>query len=75
MSFEMQGMKFTGCARLDMDKLVQLDYAGRVNWLKHRFELVFLTPFMRCRDVEPGWWQLVIGNRSTRAGIGFLGGC
>ena len=47
MSFEMQGMKFTGFARLDMDKLVQLDYAGRVNWLKHRFELVFLTPFMR----------------------------
>ncbi len=47
MPFEIQGMNFTGFARIDMDKLIQLDYAGRVNWLKHRFELVFLTPFRR----------------------------
>lgn len=32
---------------MDLDKLVQLDYVGRVNWLRHRFELVFLTPFRK----------------------------
>ena len=47
MPFEIQGMNFTGFARIDIDKLVQLDYAGRVNWLEHRFELVFLTPFSK----------------------------
>jgi hypothetical protein len=47
MPFEIQGINFTGFARIDMDKLIQLDYPGRVNWLRHRLELVFLTPFRK----------------------------
>jgi hypothetical protein len=47
MPTEIEGMKFTGFARLDMENLVKLDYSGRVKWLKYRFGLVFLTPFRK----------------------------
>jgi len=47
MPFEIHGISFSGFARNDLEKLICLDYAGRVSWLKHRFELVFLAPFRK----------------------------
>jgi hypothetical protein len=47
MPTEIEGMQFTGFARLDLENLMKLDYSGRVKWLRYRFEFVFLTPFRR----------------------------
>ncbi len=49
---EIQGMRFLGFAAFDKDNLPKLDYAGRVKWLKHRIELVFLTPFEKFVELE-----------------------
>ena len=45
MAIEINGVTFQGMPGLDKDKLGALDYAGRVTWLKHRFECFFLAPF------------------------------
>ena len=39
--------KFTGFfgREFDANKLRALSHAGRVEWLKFRFNLIFLTPF------------------------------
>jgi hypothetical protein len=52
MPTEIERMQFTGFARLDMQNLLKLDYAGRVKWLKYRFGLVFSTPFRRFVQLE-----------------------
>jgi hypothetical protein len=52
MPTEIEGMKFTGFARLDMENLVKLDYPGRVKWLKYRFGLIFLTPFRKFVELD-----------------------
>lgn len=47
-----EGMQFTGFAALDAADLPRLSYAGRVDWLKYRFETFFLTPFKRFVALE-----------------------
>jgi hypothetical protein len=54
MPTEIEGMQFTGFAGHDVGKLVNLDYAGRVEWLKYRFGLVFLTPFRKFVELDSG---------------------
>ena len=44
---EIQGWEFSGFPGRDSDKLRRLDYAGRVEWFRYRFNLVFLVPFRR----------------------------
>ena len=63
MPTEIEGMTFTGFARLDMENLVKLDYSGRVKWLKYRFGLVFLTMILFdlwLRDLN--LWRFVSGD-------------
>ena len=45
MAIEINGITFQGMPGLDKNKLPALDYAGRLTWLKHRFESFFLIPF------------------------------
>src|SRR5271163_4445848 len=47
MTVEIEGQTFTGFfgREFDADKLRALSHAGRVEWLKFRFNLIFLTPF------------------------------
>jgi hypothetical protein len=49
MPVEIEGQHFTGFfgANFDADRLRALSHAGRVEWLKYRFNLVLLTPFKR----------------------------
>jgi hypothetical protein len=49
---QIQGMEFSGFPGRDFDNLRRLDYAGRVEWLRFRFNLVFLTPFRRLLALE-----------------------
>lgn len=49
---EIDGMHFTGFAGLDRQNLLRLNYAGRVEWLKHRIELVFMRPFKKMVALE-----------------------
>ena len=49
---QIQGMKFSGFPGHDSDNLRRLDYAGRVEWFRYRFNLVFLTPFRRLIALE-----------------------
>lgn len=42
-----QGFEFSGFPGRDADNLRRLDYVGRVEWFRFRFDLVFLTPFRR----------------------------
>ncbi|HLJ88553.1 MAG TPA: hypothetical protein VKZ53_17165 [Candidatus Angelobacter sp.] len=44
---EIEGRSFTGFAGFDAGDLPQLSYIGHLQWLKHRYELVFLTPFKK----------------------------
>ena len=45
MAIEINGGTFQGMPGLVKDKLGDLDYAGRVTWLKHRFEFFPWLPF------------------------------
>jgi hypothetical protein len=47
-----QGMQFSGFPGRDSGNLRTLNYAGRVEWFRYRFELVFLTPFRRLVALE-----------------------
>ena len=49
---QIQGLEFSGFPGRDAANLRQLDYDGRVAWFKFRFELVFLTPFVRLVALE-----------------------
>lgn len=42
-----QGLEFSGFPGRDSENLRRLDYLGRVEWLRNRFSLVFLTPFQK----------------------------
>lgn len=46
------GLEFSGFPGRDSANLHGLDYAGRVAWLRYRFNLVFLTPFRRLLALE-----------------------
>lgn len=52
MSIQIEGFTFTGFPGRDAANLSRLSYAGRVAWLKHRFELVFLVPFREFIKLE-----------------------
>jgi hypothetical protein len=54
MPVEIEGQTFSGFfgADFDANKLRALSYAGRVEWLHFRFELVFLTPFTKLVALE-----------------------
>ena len=54
MAIEINGVTFQGMPGLDKDKLADLDYAGRVTWLKHRFECFFLAPFRALVALDGG---------------------
>jgi len=62
MPTEIEGMPFVGFAGIDGAYLPRLSYAGRVAWLKYRFELVFLTPFKRfvAQEGEAYVWLCVV---------------
>ena len=45
-------LEFSGFPGRDSDNLRRLDYAGRVEWFRYRFNLVFLTPFRRLVALE-----------------------
>lgn len=47
-----QGMECSGFPGRDSELLRRLDYAGRVDWFRFRFGLVFLTPFRRLVALE-----------------------
>jgi hypothetical protein len=47
-----QGLVFSGFPGRDAENLRRLDYAGRVEWFRHRFDLVFMTPFRRLVELE-----------------------
>jgi hypothetical protein len=47
-----EGMEFSGFPGRDADLLRLLSYAGRVAWFRHRFGLVFLTPFRQLVALE-----------------------
>lgn len=49
---QIQGLEFSGFPGRDSANLRGLDYDGRVAWFKFRFELVFLTPFIRLVALE-----------------------
>lgn len=48
----MQGLEFSGFPGRDSENLRRLDYAGRVQWFRYRFNLVFLTPFRQLIALE-----------------------
>jgi hypothetical protein len=48
----MQGLEFSGFPGRDSENLSRLDYAGRVQWFRYRFNLVFLTPFRQLIALE-----------------------
>jgi hypothetical protein len=52
LSIEIQGMQFSGFAGIDKSNLPLLDYSGRVQWLRYRINLVFLTPFERIISLQ-----------------------
>ncbi len=52
MEMVIQGLEFSGFPGRDSDNLRRLDYAGRVEWFRFRFDLVFLTPFRRLVELE-----------------------
>ncbi len=56
MPIEIEGQTFTGFfgAEFDANRLRALSHAGRVEWLRFRFNLVFLTPFTRLVGLESG---------------------
>jgi len=56
MPVEIEGQNFTGFfgANFDADRLRALSHAGRVEWLKFRFTLVFLTPFKKLVELDSG---------------------
>ena len=56
MPIEIEGQTFSGFfgADFDANKLRALSYTGRVEWLRFRFNLVFLTPFTRLVALESG---------------------
>ena len=45
MPIEIEGHQFSGFPGFDAAALPVLSYLGRVRWLRHRFDLVFLNPF------------------------------
>lgn len=47
-----QGLEFSGFPGRDAENLRRLDYTGRVDWFRYRFNLVFLTPFRRLVEME-----------------------
>lgn len=47
-----ENMEFSGFPGRDQDGLRLLTYAGRVAWFRHRFKLVFFTPFRRLVALE-----------------------
>src|SRR5580698_1524587 len=47
-----QGFDFSGFPGRDAENLRRLNYAGRVEWFRYRFNLVFLTPFRRLVELE-----------------------
>lgn len=63
MPVEIEGLVFSGFPGRDSVNLRGLSYAGRVQWLKYRFELVFLTPFrelVRLEDADRYVWLCVV---------------
>jgi hypothetical protein len=56
MPVEIEGQTFTGFfgRDFDADKLRALSHAGRVQWLRFRFDLVFLAPFKRLHALDSG---------------------
>ncbi|MGD0567055.1 MAG: hypothetical protein ABSA78_01520 [Candidatus Sulfotelmatobacter sp.] len=56
MPIGIEGQTFSGFfgADFDANKLGALSYAGRVEWLRFRFALVFLTPFTKLVALESG---------------------
>jgi hypothetical protein len=56
MPIEIEGQEFTGFfgADFDANRLRALSHAGRVEWLKFRFKLTFLTPFKKFVALESG---------------------
>lgn len=52
MMMEIQGLEFSGFPGRDSDNLRRLDYAGRVEWFRYRFKLVFLVPFRRLIELD-----------------------
>jgi hypothetical protein len=56
MSISIEGQHFSGFfgADFDANRLRALSYAGRVEWLRFRFGLVFLTPFKKLVALESG---------------------
>jgi hypothetical protein len=52
MAIEINGVVFQGMPGLDKDKLLALDYAGRVTWLRHRFDSFFMAPFRRLVSLD-----------------------
>lgn len=49
---QIQGLEFSGFPGRDAENLRRLDYRGRVEWFRFRFELVFRTPFRRLVATE-----------------------
>jgi hypothetical protein len=49
---QIQGMEFSGFPGRDSENLKRLDYAGRVEWFRYRFNLVFLAPFRQLIALE-----------------------
>jgi hypothetical protein len=47
-----ENMEFSGFPGRDQDRLRLLTHAGRVSWFRHRFNLVFFTPFRRLVGLE-----------------------
>jgi hypothetical protein len=52
MPLEIAGLQFTGFPGRDSSNLRLLDYNHRIQWLRYRFSLVFLTPFNELRKLE-----------------------
>lgn len=56
MPIEIEGQEFTGFfgADFDANRLRALTHAGRVEWLKYRFDLILLKPFKKLVAAESG---------------------
>jgi hypothetical protein len=52
MPLDIAGLQFTGFPGRDSANLRLLDYNQRIQWLRYRFSLVFMTPFNELRKLE-----------------------
>jgi hypothetical protein len=52
MAINIAGLEFSGFPGRDSAHLRTLGYHDRVRWLRYRFNLVFLTPFLELRRLE-----------------------